>query len=296
METTATTTTTSAPAAGDTTAASAASTPTVNTGITVSNADNAWRAALPDEYKGDPSFKNFQSQEDVLKAYKNAASLVGLDKYSIIRRPKDDAPPEEFDKYYNSLGRPENLDGYKIPDIEADYKPSEDYLKGMKEFAHKQGMTEKQFSELVKYQSELAKQEATQSVNAMNQQAVQTAQKLRQEFGQAYEDKIFYMKRGIEATGGDELLSVLQNTGALAHPSVAKAFIKLGELTKEDVAHSGGSGGGIGGHLTPAEADFQLNEFLGDPKNKAAYLSGDKAAVEKVTRLNQYKYPTQKAN
>lgn len=291
METQSTTTT----QATTETSAAGNSAGTTNIDAGAAPVSTAWRDSLPDEYKGDPVFKNFQSQDDVFKAYKNAASLVGMDKYSVVKRPKDDAPAEEFDKYYNSLGRPETPDGYKIPEIEPDYKPSDDYLKNMKEFAHKQGLTEKQFTELVKHQSALAKQEAHQSVEAMNQQAAQTAKQFRQEFGQAYEDKIFYMKRGIEAAGGDELLSALQNTGALAHPAVAKAFIKYGELTKEDVAHGSG-GGGIGSHLTPAEAQYQIDEFLSDAKNRAAYFAGEKYAVDKMTKLNQYKYPEQKAN
>jgi hypothetical protein len=286
METTTTETTTAGQPQGG-------SEPNVNTGLSAGDGGaSKWQDSLPDTYKGDPVFKNFSSNEDLYKAYKNAASLVGLDKYTIARKPKDDAPAEEWAQFYNSIGRPEDPNGYKLPEIEDAYKPGDDYVKEYRVKAHELGLNEKQFSGMVQFLSERAKAEEQKSVTELMGRANSTKEVLKKEFGEAYTDKINLADRAIKGAGGEPLLKILQETGAITYPEVMKMLALFGKFTGEDSAL--GSGGGGSPHLTPAEASRQHDAFLSEDKNKKAYMNGEKWAVEKVTMFNKYRFPEDK--
>jgi hypothetical protein len=60
--------------------------------------------SIPESYQDRGWAKDIKSQEDLWKLTDNAQSLIGKRPAGI---PTADAPQEEWDKFYQALGRPE---------------------------------------------------------------------------------------------------------------------------------------------------------------------------------------------
>lgn len=76
-----------------------------------------WRAGLPDELKQDEAFVPYKTVGDFAKAHKETAAKVKDYEGKLANTiPKlgENATPEEREKFYNSLGRPEKPDGYEL--------------------------------------------------------------------------------------------------------------------------------------------------------------------------------------
>lgn len=98
---------------------------------------------IPEQYAQNTWAQNIKSPDDLWNQFANAQSLIGKRPAGI---PSNDAPQEEWDKFYQTLGRPEAPDKYGLPKIEGlpegfDATP---YEGKFKELAHKVGLSPKQ--------------------------------------------------------------------------------------------------------------------------------------------------------
>ena len=91
------------------------SAPTSSSDIAAAASKSEGNFSIPDEYKEAGWAKDIKSSEDLWKMNANAQSLIGKRPAGI---PASDAPPEEWDKFYNAAGRPEDPSGYKFSDVE----------------------------------------------------------------------------------------------------------------------------------------------------------------------------------
>ena len=105
----------------------------VDTSTAVEQPEYNWKDSVDESYRD--SVKDFKDINGLVKSYQSAQSMLG----SSIRIPTDDASkeakdefysrlsqvpgltrlpnkddPEAMNQFYNSLGRPESKDGYKI--------------------------------------------------------------------------------------------------------------------------------------------------------------------------------------
>jgi len=69
--------------------------------------------SIPEEYAGRGWAEKVSSYDDLFKSYDNAQSMIG--KKSV---PSEDAGQEEWDNFYNQIGRPESADGYEYTNPE----------------------------------------------------------------------------------------------------------------------------------------------------------------------------------
>jgi hypothetical protein len=100
---------------------------------------SSWRDSLSADYKD--KYTEFKNPEDFVKGYDNLVSKLGADP---IVKPKSDAAPEEWQKYYNKLGRPESADKYAINLPENGLTYDDNMLNGFKKAAHESGLTQDQ--------------------------------------------------------------------------------------------------------------------------------------------------------
>lgn len=111
--------------------------------------------SLPDEYKEKPWAKSIDSVESLLKQFDNAQSLIGK---KTIGVPAEDASPEEWQEFYNRMGRPEDPkayefdpqaapEGFEIPE-EFKRAPEEEEL--LKSIFHEAGLTKAQAKAVLK--------------------------------------------------------------------------------------------------------------------------------------------------
>jgi hypothetical protein len=250
--------------------------------------EKPFRESLPETFRTDPVFKNFQSMEDLARSYKSAASMVGMDKNLVVKKPREGASPEDLNDYYKAIGRPDKADAYVAPQ---DVKVDPAALTGLQNALHASGASQDVYSAVVKYMSKTALEESAKA-KAENEQAIeQTIQTLKQEFGEAYQQKLILAKEAITQVGGDELMEALKQSGAINNPVVVKALAKWGEPFKDSANFVGTPN--KGGALTPDEAKIALSEIKLMPAYQD-YLGG-KAMPEltdKIQRLNKYIYNT----
>lgn len=99
--------------------------------------------SIPQEYQSAGWVEKIKSVDDLWKTTANAQSLLGKRPAGI---PTDDAPEEEWNKYFQALGRPESPDKYDLGKLEnlpegLDLAPFESKFK---QIAHETGLSPKQ--------------------------------------------------------------------------------------------------------------------------------------------------------
>lgn len=111
---------------------------------TIKSEQNTDRSFLPEEYRNDSSFKDYKDLTPILKTYKEQEKANSK---AITFVPDEKAPQEQWDKFYNKIGRPENPDGYQPPkrQLPEGYQRNDDLIKNVKEMAHKVGLRPEQF-------------------------------------------------------------------------------------------------------------------------------------------------------
>lgn len=97
---------------------------------------------IPDAYKDKPYLKGVDSLEKALAMLDGAQKLIGQKGPTI---PKDDAPQEEKDAYYDAIGRPKTPAEYILKDAD---KTDKDFLTEAQAAMHKRGLSAKQGAEL----------------------------------------------------------------------------------------------------------------------------------------------------
>lgn len=97
--------------------------------------------SVPEEYAQAGWAEGIQSYDDLWKMTANAQSLIGKRPAGI---PTQDAPSEEWDKFYTAMGRPESPDLYKL-NSEFEGLPEgidiSEYEGKAKQFFHKLGLS-----------------------------------------------------------------------------------------------------------------------------------------------------------
>jgi hypothetical protein len=117
--------------------------------------------------------KNLEPIKDVqslVTSYVHAQKAVG----SKVNLPNEKSAPEEWDKLFNRLGRPENADGYEIET--PDYKFDDNVLKEIKKAAHEAGLTKTQANKVIGSIAKMSREamEVLESSKAAQLEAVKT--------------------------------------------------------------------------------------------------------------------------
>jgi hypothetical protein len=146
---------------------------------------------LPEEFKEDPDFAEFKTQEDLIKAFKTQkASMAALSKI-----PTEESSQEDWDKFYEALGRPKTAEEYKLDkELPEGLTFNEDMFNGFTGEAHKLGLSQKQVEGIYSFYNnktlEITKTIDDQ-VKAVYQKSVDDAVgALKKEWGTDYEDNL----------------------------------------------------------------------------------------------------------
>lgn len=207
--------------------------------------------------------KGYKTPVDVLQAYDHAQRAIGADK---IVLPKDgvwDADARQ------KLGIPAEAKDYKVtrPQMPDGVPYDEKFEAAMLPIAHKLGITPAQLNGLVEAVAQHRVGEL-QALGASGKEAREKAEgDLRREWGAAYDARVEQAKRAVEFAGGPELKQALDQLGLGNHPSLIKAFAKIGSSMSEDKLKTG-QGGSFA--MTPAEAKAELAKMdaqMSDPNS-----------------------------
>lgn len=258
------------------------------------DAGGSWRTGLSTEFQADPIFKNFNSQDDALRAYKHLRSTQGLPPERIARKPADDAAPEEWNKYHEFNGRPKDEKGYKEPTIE-NFKFNDKATETLRKDALAAGLNQKQYESVATSFAKEAMADQQRAVAEFNTRMEATNTKMKEEWGEAALQTSNDIRRLVNGMGGEGLMAELEKSGVLANENMMRF---LGKVSK-NYAEAGAVGGAGGGNsdnraMTAADAKSEIAELQATPDFMGKYRKGDGDAMAKMAKLHKYAYPEQK--
>ena len=261
-----------------------AETPENNTTLTAETVATDWKASLSEEIRADKSLENIKDIEGLAKSYVHAQKLVGADKIPV---PNKFATEKDWDAVYQKLGRPEDATGYKY-DLPEDQTINQEVLNNFSDQAHKLGLLPGQANGVVQFYNNM------QAASLQEQDSVAVAarenitKELKQEWGQAYDQKINQASNLAKTVGASELFdtNLADGTKLGDHPVMIKAFAELAAKMGEDSITQ--SSGPI--YQTPAQIEKEIGNLT-----QAGSAYWDKhhpnhgAAVEEVLALREKK-------
>jgi hypothetical protein len=266
---------------------------------------------LPEDLRGNETLAQFKDVGSLAKSYVEARSMLG----SMVRIPGEDAGQEQLQEFYNkldkipglmrapnpedaeamaafynTLGRPENPEGYTLeaPEgMEFDAAQSAQF----KQLAHEAGLTNQQVQKLQQF--EASRIQAGQE--ALVQERQQAEAQLQEVWGNDASNRL----QGAKATFrhyAEQYPEAAQQLEAVAgnNPVLLMLMSEMGKTLIESGTIKGVGSPQYG--MSPQEAQAQIAEIMGNP-NHAYYQEGTvdhTKAVERMQQLYQAAYPETK--
>lgn len=200
------------------------------------------------EWVGKAGFKDTSatSFEALAKKTRDAESLIGKS----VQLPAADAKPEDWDKFYGKLGRPEKPDGYefKLPEGLPENLPYNTELRDrFSPVAHKLGLSKSQAAGLHDWMAQEGAAQFKADGEAMVKRSLDTTTALEQKWGGPKDSDAFKAKLVAAETTIrlGKLEAPLKEAGLLGpgnlvlHPEIADLLARASVLFKEDSLVSG---------------------------------------------------------
>lgn len=198
-----------------------------------------WRAGLPDDLKGHEAFTPYKTVGDFGKAHietsqklKDAEGKLG----NSIPRLSENATPEERDKFFASLGRPEKPDGYEFV---GEDKAAPEWTSAYKNAMHKMGVPKSMAKELSEFNSNMIDQMVT-AHNAKVQADNATAEAgLKTEWGDKYTSNVELVSRLWKKEMDADLDKAFAGESSANRVSMMRFLFKIAAKTGEDNSQRG---------------------------------------------------------
>ena len=243
-----------------------------------------WKASLSNEIRSDKSLENIKDIEGLAKSYVHAQKMVGSDKIPV---PNKYATEDDWNAVYEKLGRPKTADGYKF-DLPQDKQVDEVSLKEFSSQAHKLGLLPGQAQGMVKFYNDITAKSLQDADNKALAARETSTKELKQEWGQAFDQKVSQAATLAKSVGATELLdaNLADGTKLGDHPVMIKAFAELaGKMGEDTITQASGPA-----YLTPNQIEKQIGELT---QPGSAYWDKNhmnhQAAVQEVLALREKK-------
>lgn len=282
------------PQATSTPAASSGQTPSILATPPAPSAQTAsWRDQIPEDLRTHPTLRDIKDLGGLAKSYIHAQQMIGVDK---LPKPKDDWTKEQYDQFYNNLGRPPTPDKYQVPEYklpEGFPKNDEEVKKFMGVF-HEAGLTQKQAQAIM--DNWMAHN--VELFNKSNQAAMdnhkQEMEQLKKDFGLAYDERIKGAQLAVNMVA-DEGFKEWLNTATVNgvplgnSPQMIKFLSNIGTHILEDSIDGSGDGQL---KMTPGQAQQELAQMKMDENFNKMLLNkqhpGHEEAVKKFRQINRF--------
>lgn len=223
-----------------------------------------WRAALPEELRGDQTLGKYKTPEEAHKAHVELARHMGVSPDKIVRLPEDPAAWDDatWAKIEASLPeerrRPDSPDGYKVElPKDSSFTGQDAELKSFLEGLHEAGLTQAQVDKVLELDAK-SNAEAYSGVQKSREEAVAA---LKQAAGgeEAYNAMMANAERAAgyfrSELGNETYQTLFDGTGLGDMPDMVRLMAKVGELMGESDSRGGGRGAG-GQSLEGARAEI----------------------------------------
>lgn len=188
-----------------------------------------WISDLPDDLKSLPTIAKFsgpQGPSTLAKSYVELEKKLG----QVIVLPKGDAKPEEWEKFYSQVGRPESPDNYQFDPV-VGFDTDKAVEASIKKMAHAAGLSQAQAAKLYAFYGKQALESAKATRSAAEAEKAKTMGQLKEAWGQNYEHNLELADRFLDKVGGDGTAQYLKDKGYANDPVLLTIFAHAGELT-----------------------------------------------------------------
>lgn len=218
-----------------------------------------WAAGLSvdQEILKAPMFSSIKSVDDVVKGYYNAQKMVGADKIVV---PGKNASSDEWRNYYVKGGLPSTFDDYKVdlPSSFDDQGFNAEFLKA----AYENNVRPDQLQKLTEMFDKSNEKIVADYEEQQAQELQQTAQSLKQEWGQGFEKQIARANRVIKHFGGDDIHKQVLESDLANNGQFLRLMAKIGEKMTGEDSFNYETTSSFG--MTKDEAKSKMNAIYGD--------------------------------
>lgn len=244
---------------------------------------------IPEEFKetfaADPELSKLTTKEDLIKAF------VDLKKTSVgmIAVPGEGATKEEFDKFYEKLGRPATVEGYELDkNIPEGLEFSEEMFTGFTELAHETGMTKAQVQKAYEWynNTSLAMSKGlNERINAVYKKSVDDAVvELKKEWGTDYETNLSEAVTIAKQFLSPETRQYLNATKLGNNPLLIKDFYALSKQVSGSQMH-GDDAPKVSSSLAELDAEMEKNLRAPDYTTNTTLQARNKQIAEAIIAI-----------
>lgn len=237
---------------------------------------DGWQNALPENIRAEKCLNGFTDIAGMAKSLVHAQRMVGTNKVVL---PSDKSLPEEWETFYNAVGRPKTKDDYAftIPEkLKGNY--DEKTVAAAKETFHKLGLTQKQAEGIFNLNNSLTEQ-AHQFIAAQSEKAKADAEaQLRGKWKDNFDANMHIANRIIsentDAATKDKLLAKIGNDPDVAEflATVGLKFMEHKPIIAADTN-------------APFEVQQQISELMNTTAYSNATHPDHKSTVQRVQAL-----------
>jgi hypothetical protein len=233
-----------------------------------------------------PALRKYGSKDEAVKALVHAQRMLGRRPEGYVRVPRGAAAPEEMEEFRTALGLPEGPEGYSLPEVDLPegFELQEELINGFLKKAHALGMTPEQVQGLYEWFLPLNVEAFVNQDRDREQQRGRELENLRSVHRGETRSVLEAARRAALALGGEDLMEVLDDTGASDRAVVINALARLAPVLLEGRFRFRGEDAAQG--LTPAK----LKEMMRDPRYHDS-MQRDPEFVAKVSRGFEMLYP-----
>ena len=197
--------------------------------------------------------------------------------------PKEDASEEEWNAFYQKLGRPDSIEGYDftlndefVDIIGEDSKPFfEETIEGFKQKAFEMGASAEQAEGLVDWYLDIVAKDIETSNDSVKENLESMEAELKKEWGDSYNGMMNGIEVMLKANGmPEENIQFAKESGLLLDPAFATTLGKIATKFADDPEighHQTNTMAGIRDQL--AEVEMEVMEYLKVGKNIPPHIA-----------------------
>ena len=222
----------------------------------------------------------------IAKSYVALEGKIGADP---LVMPEEGAPQDQWDTFYNKIGRPDAPTGYELPLPEEIPPEAIDPAieTSFRETAHTLGLTAAQAKGLNDWVNGLVVADVERGKESIKEEETNFNAALRKDYGADAEKMRVLGLRAAKLYGGEALFNEIQEKGLSFSMPIMKAFITMGKATSETSL----KGVDVAGVAEKKLTRVQLEKMMDDPRYSG--VNKDPEYVKMVTDGFKTLYPDQ---
>jgi len=243
--------------------------------------EEGWLKGVSTEFGQDKVMENIKDMNSLVKGYVHAQKMVGGEK---VTKPREGATAEEIRNYHHQLGLPHDINDYSVK-IGEDAYVNEEFVEEFRAKAYELGVMPDQANELLGFYDSKLSGINKQSDEEYDAEVDASLKSLKEEYGQAFDQKMFKTKTFMDEFADDEMATYFEESGFNNDRQFIRLMAKIADkFVSEDNFNTNTK---YNGTLSPEEANNKINEVWADP-NHAYHDKNSPAHEHAVKEMNKW--------